>query len=89
VSTATVPPPSGGPSLTAAPHSRRRKLSNAVASVLISATFLIALVPLVFLVIYVVQQGSKVMSWSFVTDDLPFVDRLPGGGMGPQSSGHF
>jgi phosphate transport system permease protein len=83
VSTATVPPPSGGPSLTAAPHSRRRKLSNAVASVLISATFLIALVPLVFLVIYVVQQGSKVMSWSFVTDDLPFVDRLPGGGMGP------
>ncbi len=32
---------------------------------------------------YVVQQGSKVFSWSFLTDDLPFVDRLPGGGMGP------
>ena len=36
-----------------------------------------------FLVVYVVQQGSKVFSWSFLNDDLPFVDRLPGGGMGP------
>ena len=50
---------------------------------LIALTFVIALVPLVFLVIYVFQQGSKVMSWAFLTDDLPFVDRLPGGGMGP------
>jgi phosphate transport system permease protein len=31
----------------------------------------------------VVQQGSKVISWEFLTEDLPFVDRLPGGGMGP------
>jgi phosphate transport system permease protein len=82
MSTVTLPPP-GGPQLTAGPRSRRRKASNVVATGLIALTFVVALVPLVFLVIYVVQQGSKVMSWSFLTDDLPFVDRLEGGGMGP------
>src|SRR5262249_19413562 len=76
-------PPPDAPSLSASPRSRRRKVSNLLASLLISLTFVIAVVPLVFLVIYVVQKGSKVMSWSFLTDDLPFVDRLPGGGMGP------
>ena len=29
------------------------------------------------------QQGAEVISWSFLTDDLPFVERFPGGGMGP------
>jgi phosphate transport system permease protein len=83
VSSVTMPPP-GGPQLTTPrPRSRRRKVSNVVATGVIALTFLIALVPLVFLVIYVVQKGSKVVSWSFLTDDLPFVDRLPGGGMGP------
>ena len=82
MSTVTMPPP-GEPQLTPRPSTRRRKVSNLVATGLIALTFVIALVPLVFLVIYVVQQGSKVMSWSFLTDDLPFVDRLPGGGMGP------
>jgi phosphate transport system permease protein len=37
----------------------------------------------VFLVVYVVQKGSEVISWEFLTEDMPFVDRLPGGGMGP------
>ncbi len=41
------------------------------------------MVPLVFVVIYVIQRGSEVISWSFLNDDLPFVDRIPGGGMGP------
>jgi phosphate transport system permease protein len=76
-------PPPGGISLTPRPKSRRRKAMNVVATIAISLTFVIAMVPLVFLVIYVVQKGSKVISWSFLTDDLPFVDRFPGGGMGP------
>jgi len=80
---AVMTPPPDAPSLAASPRSRRRKVSNVLASMLITLTFVIAVVPLVFLVIYVVQKGSKVMSWSFLTDDLPFVDRLPGGGMGP------
>jgi phosphate transport system permease protein len=69
--------------LTPLPKSGVRKVKNFVATCVISLCFLIALVPLVFLVGYVVQQGSKVISWSFLNDDMPFVDRLPGGGMGP------
>jgi phosphate transport system permease protein len=71
------------PRLTPAPKSRGRKVKNGIASLMITLAFLIALVPLVFLVVYVVQKGAKVMSWAFLSDDLPFVDRLPGGGMGP------
>jgi phosphate transport system permease protein len=84
VSAVTVPPPNA-PRLT--PQSRSRKVKNVVANAVISLTFLVAMVPLVFLVVYVVQRGSKVVSWSFLTDDLPFVDRLPGGGMGPAVTG--
>ena len=36
------------------------------------------MVPLAFLVIYVVQQGSKAFSWEFLTTNPPFSDRLPG-----------
>jgi len=69
--------------LTPPPKSGARKVKNFVATCMIGLAFVVALVPLVFLVVYVVQQGSKVISWSFLNDDLPFVDRLPGGGMGP------
>jgi phosphate transport system permease protein len=75
------------PSLTPAPHSRRRKISNAVATAFIALAFLLALVPLVFLVIYVVQKGASVISWSFLNDDIPFVERFAGGGMGPAVAG--
>jgi phosphate transport system permease protein len=71
------------PNLSPPPKSRSRKFKNLLATLFITLAFLIALIPLVFLVVYVVQQGSKVISWSFLTDDMPFVDRLPGGGMGP------
>jgi phosphate transport system permease protein len=71
------------PRLSPLPKSRSRKLKNALATLLISLSFVVALVPLVFLVIYVVERGSETISWDFLTADLPFVDRLPGGGMGP------
>jgi phosphate transport system permease protein len=71
------------PHLAPLPKSRRRKVKNFVATCFIALAFLLALVPLVFLVVYVVQKGSKVISWEFLTEDMPFVDRLPGGGMGP------
>jgi phosphate transport system permease protein len=69
--------------LTPLPKSRPRKVKNFVASCLIALSFVVALVPLVFLIVYVVQKGSEVISWEFLTEDMPFVDRLPGGGMGP------
>ena len=71
------------PHLTPPPKSRPRKVKNFVATCFIALSFVVALVPLVFLVVYVVQKGSEVISWKFLTDDMPFVDRLPGGGMGP------
>jgi phosphate transport system permease protein len=52
-------------------------------------SFLVALVPLVFIVVHVVQRGSGVLSWSFLTDDIPISDRLQGGGMGPAVYGTF
>ena len=69
--------------LTPPPKSRARKVKNVLATLLISLAFVIAVVPLVFLVVYVVQQGSKVISWDFLTTDIPYVERFPGGGMGP------
>ena len=69
------------------PRSRRRRVSNAVATGAIVAAFLVALVPLVLIVGYVVQRGGKELSWGFLTKPIPFSDRLPGGGMGPAVAG--
>ena len=60
-----------------------RRVKNVLGTIVISLAFLIALVPLVFIVVYVFQRGAKEISWSFLTEDIPFVPRLPGGGMGP------
>ncbi|MFN8026520.1 MAG: ABC transporter permease subunit [Acidimicrobiia bacterium] len=79
-----TPTPASHPSiLQQRPHSRGRRLRNALATALICLAFLAALVPLVFLIVYVVQQGSELFSWEFLTSNPPFSDRLPGGGMEP------
>jgi phosphate transport system permease protein len=80
---AVITPAPGASQLAPRPRSRARRVKNVIAAGAISLTFLIAMVPLVFLVIYVIQRGSAVISSSFLNDDLPFVDRLPGGGMKP------
>ena len=69
--------------LTPGRRSRTRRVKSAVASGLIALTFVVAMVPLVFLIVYVVQHGSKVFSWDFLTSNPPFSNRLPGGGMYP------
>jgi phosphate transport system permease protein len=69
--------------LTQSTRKGRRELKNGLATVFMVVSFLIALLPLVFIVVYVVQRGSEVMSWSFLTDDLPFSNRRPGGGIWP------
>ena len=61
----------------------RREVKNALATAFTLVSFLIALVPLLFIVVYVFQRGSEVMSWSFLTEDLPFSNRRPGGGIYP------
>ena len=84
---ATTVAPTGGSRLTPRPRSRARRIKNAIATVLISLAFVVALVPLVFIVAYVVQRGSELFGWDFLTQPPPFSERLPGGGMGPAVAG--
>ena len=69
--------------LTQSTRKGRRELKNAVATGLIVASFVIALIPLTLIVLYVIRAGTAVFSSSFLTDDLPFSNRREGGGMYP------
>jgi phosphate transport system permease protein len=43
----------------------------------------VALIPLVFILGYVISRGSEVLSWDFVTGDIPTIARAADGGIGP------
>jgi len=60
-----------------------RRFRNRLAMSSIWLSVLIAAVPLAFVVAYLVQKGAGVISWDFLTDDIPISSRLPGPGMGP------
>jgi phosphate transport system permease protein len=60
-----------------------RKTRNAIAHVLIALAVVLALIPLAFVIIFVVDKGSAVFSWDFLTSDIPITDRTDSGGMGP------
>jgi phosphate transport system permease protein len=63
--------------------SPRRRIRNGLANAWMLGSVLVAIVPLVLIFGYVVQQGLKVIDWSFLTEDIPIISRLPGGGMYP------
>ena len=63
--------------------SRPRRVRNKVAMTLVWASVLVAAVPLGFVVVYLVQKGAGVVSWDFLTADIPISSRLRGPGMGP------
>jgi phosphate transport system permease protein len=60
-----------------------RRLRSGIATVLIVLTFVLAAIPLVALVWYIAREGLKVMSWEFLTTDLPFAQRSLEGGIYP------
>jgi phosphate transport system permease protein len=60
-----------------------RRVRNTMAHVFIVASVVVALVPLLFLLIYVVRKGAGVFGWHFITTDIPITDRTTGGGMKP------
>jgi phosphate transport system permease protein len=60
-----------------------RRLRNQLATAWMVGAVVAALIPLGFIVGYVISKGAKVMSWSFLTDDIPVISRKPGGGMYP------
>lgn len=81
---ALVDPPVREPlDLTRARLSTRRWLADRAATAVISLAFVVALVPLVAVVGYVVTRGSGIMSWEFLTSDIPRQYRVDGGGMYP------
>src|SRR5262249_28013472 len=89
--TATVsapPPPTDLPDwVTERSTSPRRRVANTAASVWMIGSVVVALVPLGFIAFYVVAKGLSVMSWSFLTRDLPIITSQPGGGIAPAIEG--
>jgi len=63
--------------------SRSRRIRNLVATAWLWGAVVAALVPLAFVVGYVVAQGSQIISWDFLTGDLQPSSRRAGGGIGP------
>lgn len=62
---------------------RRRRLVNNGFTGLVFLCVAIAAVPLLAIVYYVVKKGVGVMSWAFLTKDIPILTRSVGPGMGP------
>jgi phosphate transport system permease protein len=60
-----------------------RTVRNTLATASIAVSFVVAVIPLVFVVIFIIQKGSAVFGWHFLTTDIPIEDRSFGGGMKP------
>ena len=62
------------------PHYRRRKLTNSVMLALTGLAAILAVVPLIWIILYVAQEGGRFLSPSFFTE-LPTPVGVPGGGV--------
>ena len=63
--------------------SRSRRIRNGLATVWMSVSFVAVLVPLAFIVIYVIEKGAAQVSGAWFTQPISAVSNKPGGGMGP------
>ena len=61
-------------------HTRRRRIISAVAEGLCAAAVILALIPLVMILFYVIKQGFSSLNWAFFTQ-MPKPVGEPGGGM--------
>jgi phosphate transport system permease protein len=76
------------PSLQEAKGWRRTK--NRIATVLMVVAFVLVVIPLVFVLITVVARGISIISWQFLTADIPpSVAPASQGGIGPAILGTF
>jgi phosphate transport system permease protein len=64
-----------------------RRAKSTIATVGIVGSLLVALVPLVLIIGYVISRGMEVLSWEFLTADIPILTRSDGPGMGPAVAG--
>jgi len=60
-----------------------RTVRDALATALMVASVVVVAIPLALVVWTVVEKGARVVSWEFLTADIPIQDRSPGGGMFP------
>lgn len=85
--TASVPPAArtapGSPALGRSAMSSRRRITNRIAMAAITLALLLAVIPLALVVWEVIARGLGVMSWQFLTEDIPNSYRRQGPGMGP------
>jgi phosphate transport system permease protein len=85
--TQATSPPADRPSITRSSISRARRARNGLATVLVYAALAFALVPLGFVLYYVVSKGVGVIDVGFLTDELPAQVRRATGGIGPAVAG--
>ncbi|HEX2701357.1 MAG TPA: phosphate ABC transporter permease PstA [Acidimicrobiales bacterium] len=85
--TVTPPAPPLGTDLGVRTVRRSRRARNAVATALIWCSVVVAVVPLLFVIGYVIQKGAQVVDLRFLTEDIPISSRRPGPGMGPAVAG--
>jgi phosphate transport system permease protein len=63
--------------------SPRRRFVNGLATTWMIGSLLLALVPVLVIAAYVVSRGMGVISWGFLTKDIPIQTQSAGGGIGP------
>jgi len=83
--TATVSPGTRAvaPDMSRSALSLRRRITNRVALVAITLALGLAAIPLFLVTWTVISRGLEVMSWQFLTEDIPNSYRRSGGGMAP------
>jgi phosphate transport system permease protein len=78
----------GGPlQLTTGSVLRSRRIRNSLATAFVYGSVLVAAIPLLFTLGFVVRKGAGVVDLDFLTHDIPIVSRLRGPGMGPAIAG--
>lgn len=85
--TTTLASPSSVPARRSAPGvSRRRRLTNTIATAAVYGAVVVAAAPLGLLVYFVVRRGAQAVSWQFLTAAIPTTRRV-GPGVGPAVAG--
>jgi phosphate transport system permease protein len=64
-------------------HLSRRRLVNTAFTGLVFASVVVAAIPLIAIMFYVLKKGGGVISVDFLTKDIPILTRSVGPGMGP------
>jgi phosphate transport system permease protein len=86
--TVSAPPPAELPSWVGERStSPRRRLANGVASAWMTGSVIVALIPLGFIAFYVVAKGISVISWAFLTKNIPIISDSASGGIAPAIAG--